>query len=77
MSEDKGIQLVYDDSVVKQIAKKCTELESGARMVDAILTHNILPEISNKYLMCLSEGKRIKKVTIKTDKKENFVYTWE
>ena len=25
------------DSVVKQIAKKCTELESGARMVDAIL----------------------------------------
>ena len=77
MSEEKGIQLVYEDSVVKQIAKKCTELESGARMVDAILTHNILPEISNKYLTRLSEGKRIKKVTIKADKKENFVYSWE
>ncbi len=77
MLEDKDIQLVYDDSVVKQIAKKCTELESGARMVDAILTHNILPEISNKYLMRLSEGKEIKKVTIRTDKKENFAYSWE
>lgn len=76
MSEDKGIQLLYDDSVVKQIAKKCTELESGARMVDAIPTHNILPEISNKYLTHLTEGKEIKKVTIKTDEKENFSYTW-
>jgi len=77
MAEDKGIQFVYDDSVIKQIAKKCTEFESGARMVDAILTHNILPEISNKYLMCLSAGKEIKKVTVKTDGKENFVYKWE
>lgn len=76
MSEDKGIELSYSDSVIKQIAKRCTELESGARMVDAILTHNILPEISNKYLTHLSEGKEFKKVTIKTDGKENFVYTW-
>lgn len=76
MLESKGIQFSYDDTVINQIAKRCTEVESGARMVESILTHNVLPEISSKYLTELSEGKEVKKAIINTDNEGNFVYTW-
>ena len=37
------IPFTYDDDVVKLIASRCTELESGGRMIDAILTNTLLP----------------------------------
>ena len=33
----------YDDEVVKLIVSRCTEVESGGRMIDAILTNTVLP----------------------------------
>jgi len=39
-----------DDSVITQIVQRCTEVESGGRMVDAILTNTLLPQISQKLL---------------------------
>ncbi|MGD8908943.1 MAG: type VI secretion system ATPase TssH [Chromatiales bacterium] len=50
-----AIALSYDDAVVALIIGRCTELESGARMVDAILTNNLLPEIS-RYLLTQKLG---------------------
>jgi type VI secretion system protein VasG len=52
-----AIPLSYDDRVVELIIGRCTELESGARMVDAILTNNLLPEIS-RYLLTQKMGDR-------------------
>ncbi len=40
----------YDDAVLALIAERCTELESGARVVDAILTNTVLPTISQELL---------------------------
>lgn len=39
-----------DDSVVEQVVHRCTEVESGGRMVDAILTNTLLPQISQILL---------------------------
>jgi hypothetical protein len=36
--------------VVKLVVSRCTESESGGRMIDAILTNTMLPDISREFL---------------------------
>ena len=50
VAANHGIEFSYDDDVVKLIASRCTELESGGRMIDAILTNTLLPAMSNEIL---------------------------
>jgi type VI secretion system protein VasG len=50
VQENHKIPFTYDDDVVKLIASRCTELESGGRMIDAILTNSLLPDISRAFL---------------------------
>jgi type VI secretion system protein VasG len=47
----------YSEDVVRLIASRCTELESGGRMIDAILTNTLLPAISREFLTRLLEGR--------------------
>ena len=65
----------YDDKVVELIAGRCTEVESGARAVDAILTNTLLPEISQELLTRLMDGKTAKRVHIGT-KDNQFTYSF-
>ncbi|CAM4198272.1 type VI secretion system ATPase TssH [Serratia silvae] len=51
LAENHGITCTFDDSVVKQIVSRCTEVESGGRMIDAILTNTLLPQISSTLLV--------------------------
>jgi type VI secretion system protein VasG len=44
------IPFEYDDDAVKLIVSRCTEVESGGRMIDAILTNTVLPAISREFL---------------------------
>ena len=46
LDANHGIALHYDDSAVELVARRCTAIESGGRMIDAILTHTILPRLS-------------------------------
>ena len=64
---NQGIELVYDQAVVDTIAARCTELESGGRMVDAILTQTLLPEISRELLQKMIEGIVVKKIVIRSE----------
>ena len=52
----RGIPFTYDDTVVDLIAGRCTEPESGGRMIDAILTNSMLPDISEAFLNRLLSG---------------------
>ena len=54
----------YDDEVVKLIVSRCTELDSGGRMIDAILTNTVLPAISQEFLNRMMEGQPISRVQI-------------
>jgi type VI secretion system protein VasG len=49
-------ELTYDEAVVKAIAARAGETESGARTVDAVLTHSLLPELSGRILDRIAEG---------------------
>ena len=62
--ESHGIPLNYEDAVVNLIANRCTEIESGGRMVDAILTQTLLPEISREFLNRMLDGRMPNSVSI-------------
>ena len=56
IAENHKAQFSYSEEVVKLIASRCTEVESGGRMIDAILTNTILPRLSEEYLKRTIEG---------------------
>jgi type VI secretion system protein VasG len=50
MKQNHSVQLHYDAEVIELIASRCKEPESGGRMIDAILTNTLLPQISRELL---------------------------
>ena len=54
----------YGDDVVKLVVSRCTESESGGRMIDAILTNTMLPDISREFLNRMMEGQPISGVKV-------------
>jgi type VI secretion system protein VasG len=58
------IPFTCDEDVVKLVVSRCTESESGGRMIDAILTNTMLPEISREFLTRTMEGKAIERVAV-------------
>jgi len=64
ISRNHGVTLRYDDAVVKLIASRCTEPESGGRMIDAILTNTVLPQISREFLQRLSQANPTTQISI-------------
>jgi type VI secretion system protein VasG len=54
----------YDADVVKLVVGRCTESESGGRMIDAILTNTMLPEVSREFLERMMRGEPIKGVKV-------------
>jgi type VI secretion system protein VasG len=76
IAENHKIPFTYDDEVVELIASRCKEVESGARVVDAILTNTVLPKISQEFLEHMMEGKAIEKVHVGVAEGD-FRYTFE
>jgi type VI secretion system protein VasG len=64
VTANHGIPFEYGDDVVKLIVSRCTEAESGGRVVDAILTNTVLPRVSLEYLERLSTGAALKAVRL-------------
>ncbi|CDG17583.1 type VI secretion system ATPase TssH [Xenorhabdus doucetiae] len=50
LRENHDIVATFDDALIEYIVERCTEIESGGRMVDAILTNSLLPQISQLLL---------------------------
>jgi type VI secretion system protein VasG len=74
LQDNNRAQFSYDDALVTAIAQRCTEVESGARNVDHILTRTLLPEISREFLARMAEGQRISKVHISVGNDGTFQY---
>ncbi|MDF2395157.1 type VI secretion system ATPase TssH [Pseudomonas sp. 3MA1] len=55
----------FDDDVIDLIVSRCTETESGGRMIDAILTNSLLPDMSREFLTRLLEGRALAGVRIR------------
>jgi type VI secretion system protein VasG len=64
LAETHKIALVYDDALLNEVASRCTEVESGARNVDNILSNTMLPDLSRQILTRIAEGISASKVSI-------------
>jgi type VI secretion system protein VasG len=74
--ENHKIPFEYDEHAVKLIVSRCTELESGGRMIDAILTNTVLPRISEEFLKRMVEGHPVGRVHVRVADGE-FTYVFE
>ena len=50
IADNHGIAVTIAPAVVDHIVERCTEIASGGRMIDAILTNTMLPEMSVELL---------------------------
>ena len=71
-----GAQFEYGDNVLALIRERCTEPESGGRVIDAILTNTMLPKISRAFLDRNAKDDPIRKVAVIV-KDGDFQYTLE
>ena len=71
-----GVPFTYDDEVVRLVVGRCNEVESGGRVIDAILTNTVLPKISREYLTRLSAGESIRRVALGVEAGE-FSYAFD
>ena len=66
--------LTYADDVVEAIAGRCTEVDSGARNIDYIISHALLPGLSTQILERMARGDQFSAVHIETDQDAGFTY---
>jgi type VI secretion system protein VasG len=73
--ENHKIKLTYDDAFLEAVASRCTEVESGARNVDNILTNTLLPDISRKILGSMAEGEKMSAMHVSVGENGEFSYS--
>jgi type VI secretion system protein VasG len=74
--ETHKIKLEYGDSLLNEVAARCTEVESGARNVDNILSNTMLPDLSRQILTQLAGGVASNRVTVSV-KDGALTYDWD
>jgi type VI secretion system protein VasG len=76
LMESHKITFEYDDVLVNEVAARCTEVESGARNVDNILSNTMLPDLSRQILSRIAEGVVADKVSVSV-KDGALSYDWD
>ena len=72
--ENHKVKLTYDEAFLQEIANRCTEVESGARNVDNILTNSLLPDLSRQLLGHMAEGEKLSAIHVGIGRAGEFVY---
>ena len=74
LQETHKISLTYEEKLIDEVARRCTEVESGARNVDNILTNTLLPEISRQILGRMAERQGLAPIHVTVSDGGAFVY---
>ena len=74
LAENHGAKFHYDPELVAGIAGRCTEVASGARNVDHILTRTLLPELSAEFLTRMADDRPIAEVKVAMNADGTFRY---
>jgi len=75
VKESHDIAFSYGDEVVDLIVSRCNEVASGGRLIDAILTNTMLPELSIELLNRQMSGEEVKSIAVGVDG-DGFGYTF-
>jgi type VI secretion system protein VasG len=73
--ETHRVELVAGDSVMNAIAARCTEVESGARNIDNILTNTVLPAVSRLLLESLVSREKPARIEVVVGGSGDFEYS--
>ena len=57
----------WSDDVVTAVVERCNEADSGARVIDRILSGTLLPDLSTKLLSRMAEGAPVERVRVDWD----------
>jgi type VI secretion system protein VasG len=74
IEENHRINLTYEGALIDEVARRCTEVESGARNVDNILTNSLLPDISRQLLARMAEGEKLHSIHVAIGEDGQFAY---
>ncbi|WP_454712759.1 type VI secretion system ATPase TssH [Cupriavidus nantongensis] len=66
-ARNHNARLTWDEALARAITQRCTEVDSGARNVDHILTQAVLPELARRVLEQLSMDERFGGVRLSLD----------
>ena len=75
-AENHGIRFAYGQDVLDLIVSRCNEVASGGRVIDAILTNSMLPEISVRLLEKQMGGEEVEAIEVGVENGE-FVYQFK
>jgi type VI secretion system protein VasG len=76
LRETHKMKLEIDPKVIDMIAERCTEVETGARNIDHILSGSILPKVSSELLRQMSLGPLPERLKIGVGDSGDFTYTF-
>jgi type VI secretion system protein VasG len=74
LQETHRIAMSWGDELVEEVAKRCTEVASGARNVDNILTNTLLPDVSRKLLTSFATGEKPTSIQVQVNEDGSFAY---
>lgn len=60
--ENHKIKLTYTEQMKDFIINRCNDVDSGGRMIDAILTNSLLPQLSQVILSHIIENRKISSI---------------
>jgi len=69
-----GASFHYDERLVDTIAARCTEVDSGARNIDNILSGSLLPEVAGEVLDRMSRNEPVQQIDATVGDDGCFVY---
>ena len=76
IADNHGIAVAIDEGVIEHIVSRCTEVASGGRMIDAILTNTMLPDMSVALLERRMRGEEVAAIRVGVED-DAFVYAFD
>ncbi|RKZ92859.1 MAG: type VI secretion system ATPase TssH [Candidatus Parabeggiatoa sp. nov. 1] len=74
LQDSQKIRFTYQDAVAEQIVQRCTEVETGARNIDHIVNHTLLPRIASEVLAQMSQATLPETLEVGIDDAGNFTF---
>jgi len=62
--ESYNAAMNYDDDVVRHFVSRCNAVDTGARVIDHLLSRNVLPEMSREFLTRIAQRDGINSMTL-------------
>ncbi|OOG55633.1 hypothetical protein [Rhodanobacter sp. C03] len=74
IAANHGARFSYDEHLVDTIAARCTEVDSGARNIDNILSGSLLPEVAGEVLERMSRSEPVQEINASVGEDGRFAY---